>query len=378
MTETVTDIGPRLGIAPTCAAMGLARATYYRTIRPRYGPHGKRTPNRTLSHDERQGALAVLHEPRFVDRAPAEIYATLLDEGNYLCSERTMYRILAENHEVRERRDQLRRPVYKKPELLATAPNQVWSWDITKLLGPAKWTYFHLYVLMDIFSRYVVGWLLAGREDSALAKRLIEEACQKQGIVQDQLIIHSDRGTSMTSKTVAMMLTDLGVERSLSRPQVSNDNPFSESLFKTAKYSPEFPDRFGCIQDGRVHFQQFIPWYNTEHHHSGIGMMTPEALHYGRAPAIHAARQQTLRAAYEAHPDRFVRRPPSPPALPTAVWINPPEKKTASQDDAGSTISLPGDSWVGPDLVKIHSSLKSVGSSILFDAAGCATERATH
>ncbi len=378
MTETVTDIGPRLGIAPTCAAMGLARATYYRTIRPRYGPHCKRTPSRTLSNAERQGALVVLHEPRFVDRAPAEIYATLLDEGNYLCSERTMYRILAENHEVRERRDQLRRPVYKKPELLATAPNQVWSWDITKLLGPEKWTYFHLYVLMDIFSRYIVGWLLANREDSALAKQLIEEACRKQGIVQDQLIIHSDRGTSMTSKTVAMMLADLGVERSLSRPQVSNDNPFIESLFKTAKYIPEFPDRFGSLQDGRAHFQRFVPWYNTEHHHSGIAMMTPEALHYGRAPAIHAARQLTLLAAYEAHPDRFVRRPPSPPALPTAVWINPPEKKTASQDDAGSAISLPGNLWVGPDLVKPHSSLKSVGSSLLLDAFGYATDRKTH
>ena len=378
MIQTVNEVRSRLGVASTCAALGLARSTYYRHERPGLLPAARSKPTRALSPAERQGVLETLHELRFVDFAPAEVYATLLDEGQYLCSERTMYRILAENHEERERRDQLRHPAYHKPELLATATNQVWSWDITKLLGPAKWTYFHLYVLMDIFSRYVVGWLLANREDSALAKRLIEEACRKQGIVQDQLIIHSDRGTSMTSKTVAMMLTDLGVERSLSRPQVSNDNPFSEALFKTAKYRPEFPDRFGSIQDGRAHFQQFFPWYNTEHHHKGISMMTPEAVHYGRAPAIHTARQQTLLAAYEAHPERFVRRPPSPPALPTAVWINPPEKKTASQDDPGSTISLPCDSWVGQDLVKISSSLKSVGSSILLDAAGCATERETH
>ena len=374
MINAVTNMGPRLGIAPTCAAMGLARATYYRALRPRYGPHRRRTPSRTLSRQERQGALAILHEPRFVDRAPAEVYATLLDEGQYLCSERTMYRILTENQEVRERRDQLRHPNYHKPELLATAPNQVWSWDITKLLGPVKWTYFYLYVLLDIFSRYAAGWLLAREENSSLAKRLIEETCQKQAIRPGQLIIHSDRGSPMTSKPVALMLSDLGVTKSLSRPQVSNDNPYSEAQFKTLKYRPSFPDRFGSVQDARTLCRDFFTWYNTEHRHSGIGMMTPEAVHLGRASEITAARQQTLFAAYGHHPERFVRRPPSPPVLPSAAWINPPRPKTASQDAAGSTISLLDDLEVDPNFGKVVSSLKSVSRSLSSAAVASATE----
>ncbi|OGW59575.1 MAG: integrase [Nitrospirae bacterium RBG_16_64_22] len=374
MIDTVTNMGPRLGIAPTCTAMGLARATYYRTLRPRHGPHRRRTPSRTLSRQERQGALAILHEPRFVDRAPAEVYATLLDEGQYLCSERTMYRILAENQEVRERRDQLRHPNYHKPELLATAPNQVWSWDITKLLGPVKWTYFYLYVLLDIYSRYAAGWLLAREENSSLAKRLIEETCRKEGILPGQLIIHSDRGSPMTSKPVALMLSDLGVTKSLSRPQVSNDNPYSEAQFKTLKYRPSFPDRFGSIQDARAYCRDFFTWYNTEHRHSGIGMMTPEAVHQGRASEVTAARQQTLFAAYGHHPERFVHRPPSPPALPSAAWINPPQPKTAPQDGTGSTISLSDDLSVDPIPNDIVSSLKSVTSSRSYVAVASATE----
>jgi putative transposase len=374
MIDTVADMGSRLGVAPTCAAMGLARATYYRTIRPRYGPHCRRTPSRALSRHERHRALAILHEPRFVDRAPAEVYATLLDEGQYLCSERTMYRILAENHEVRERRDQLRHPSYQKPELLATAPNQVWSWDITKLLGPVKWTYFYLYVILDIFSRYAPGWLLAREENSSLAKQLIGETCLKQSILPGQLIIHSDRGSPMTSKPVALMLSDLGVTKSLSRPHVSNDNPYSEAQFKTLKYRPSFPDRFGSVQDARAVCRDFFTWYNTEHRHSGIGMMTPEAVHLGRASQIIAARQQTLLAAYGHHPERFVRRRPSPPALPPAAWINPPRPKTASQDGAGSTISLSDDLEVDPVFKKKRSSPKSVSSSLSFAAVASATE----
>ena len=374
MIESVTDMGPRLGVAPTCAAMGLARATYYRTLRPRHGPHCRRTPSRALSQQERLGALAILHEPRFVDRAPAEVYATLLDEGQYLCSERTMYRILAENQEIRERRNQLRHPSYHKPELLATTPNQVWSWDITKLLGPVKWTYFYLYVILDIFSRYVPGWLLAREENSSLAQRLIEETCLKQGILPGQLIIHSDRGSPMTSKPVALMLSDLGVTKSLSRPHVCNDNPYSEAQFKTLKYRPGFPDRFGSVQDARALCRDFFSWYNTEHRHSGIGMMTPEAVHLGRASEIIIARQQTLFAAYGHHPERFVRRPPSPPALPPAAWINPPRPKTVSQDAAGSTISLSDDLEVDPILGTIASSLKSLSSSLSFAAVASATE----
>ena len=374
MIETVTDMGPRLGIAPTCTAMGLARATYYRKLHPRLGPARRRTPSRALSREERQSTLEVLHEVRFVDRAPAEVHAMLLDEGQYLCSERTMYRILAESQEVRERRDQLRHPCYKKPELLATGPNQVWSWDITKLLGPVKWTYFYLYVILDIFSRYAAGWLLAREENSALAKRLIAETCEKQGISPGQLIIHSDRGSPMTSKPVALMLSDLGVTKSLSRPHVSNDNPYSEAQFKTLKYRPSFPDRFGSLQDARAFCRDFFAWYNTEHRHSGIGMMTPEAVHFGRAPEIAAARQQTLLAAYRLHPERFVRRPPSPPVLPSAAWINPPQVKTTSQDGAGSTISLSDDLWVDHVSNGIEPSLKSVFSPRSSVAVASATE----
>jgi putative transposase len=283
--------------------------------------------------------LDVLHEPRFVDHAPGQVYATLLDEGQYLCSERTMYRILADNAEVRERRDQLKHPVYAKPELLATASNQVWTWDITKLLGPVKWTYYYLYVILDIFSRFVPGWLLAREESAALAKLLIEETCERQGIEKGQLIAHSDRGPSMTSKPVALLLADLGVTKSLSRPHVSNDNPYSEAQFKTLKYRPGFPDRFGSIEHGRAHCRDFFSWYNTEHCHSGIGMMTPEAVHYGRAPEIRAARQLTLNVAYALHPERFVKKPPSPPKLPEMAWINPPTEKTTRQDAIGTTIS---------------------------------------
>src|SRR5712691_4074780 len=228
-------MGPRLGVAPTCAAMGLARATYYRTIRPRYGPHCRRTPSRALSRQERQGALTVLHEPRFVDLAPAEVYATLLDEGHYLCSERTMYRVLAAHHEVRERRDLLRHPAYTAPELLATGPNQLWSWDITKLLGPAKWTYYYLYVILDVFSRYVVGWMVAHQELASLATRLLEGTCEREAITPGQLTVHADRGSSMISKPVALLLADLGITKTHARPHVSNDNPFSEAQFKTLK-----------------------------------------------------------------------------------------------------------------------------------------------
>ena len=250
--ETVALHGPRLGVGRLCRALALPRATYYRHLEAK-APPPRPTPARALTVAERQTVLDVLHEPRFVDQAPAEIYARLLDEKRYLCSERTMYRVLADNAEVRERRDQLRHPAYKKPELLATAPNQVWSWDITKLLGPAKWTYFYLYVMLDIFSRYVVGWMVAHRESATLARKLIEETCQRQGIAPGQLAIHADRGPSMTSKTIAQLYADLGVTQSHSRPNVSNDNPFSEAQFKTLKYRPDFPGRFGSAQHVRAH-----------------------------------------------------------------------------------------------------------------------------
>jgi putative transposase len=340
--QTIIEVKDRLGVAPTCAAMGLPRASFYRNQRPQPVRAARNSPPRALSSAERQTALAVLHEPRFVNLAPAQIYTQLLDEDRYLCSERTFYRILEANKEVRERRDQLRHPAYQKPELLATAPNQVWSWDITKLLGPVKWTYYYLYVLMDIFSRYVTGWLLATKESSALAKQLIGATCRRQGIDPGQLITHSDRGPSMTSKPVALLLSDLGVTKSLSRPYTSNDNPYSEAHFKTMKYRPDFPSRFGSIQDGRGYCRRFIGWYNTEHHHSGIGMMTPEDVHYGRAPIIIATRQKTLDKAYSLHPERFVSKPPLHQEVPKEAWINPPKPKTDLEVAPGSTISIPG------------------------------------
>ncbi len=324
--ETVREIAPRLGVASTCAALGVSSASYYRGLHLGRDQEVVRpSPPRTLPLVERTAVLEMLREPRFVDLAPAEVYARLLDEKRYLCSERTMYRILEENHEVRERRDQLRHPHYAAPELLATRPNELWSWDITKLAGPAKWTYFYLYVILDVFSRSVVGWMVAHRESAALAEKLIRETCSRQGIVPGQLTVHADRGSSMTSKAVALLLSDLGVTKSHSRPHVSNDNPFSEAQFKTLKYRPEFPDRFGSIEDARAFCRAFFNWYNTEHRHGGIGLLTPEDVHFGRAARRLAARAEVLAAAYAAHPERFVSGVPHPAALPTKVWINPPK-----------------------------------------------------
>jgi len=276
--------------------------------------------------------LGVLHSEKFVDKAPQEVYAALLDEGQYVCSIRTMYRILEANQEVKERRNQLRHPVYQKPELLATAPNQVWSWDITKLLGPVKWSYFYLYVILDIFSRYVVGWMIASREANALAQKLIQETIEKQIIQPGQLTIHADRGSSMKSKPVALLLSDLGVTKTHSRPHTSDDNPYSEAQFKTLKYRPDFPERFGSLEDARAFCQAFFNWYNTGHHHSGIGLMTPHAVHYGLAQEVFQAREKVLLAAYEMHPERFVRKVPAPLSLPQAAWINPPKPTTENEN----------------------------------------------
>ena len=330
MMETIKTLGPELGIAATCAALNFARATYYRQLQPMHGPAPKRASPRALPADERKAVLDVLHEERFVDLAPAEVYAILLDEGRYLCSERTMYRVLAENHEVRERRNQLRHPKYAAPELLAEKPNQLWSWDITKLLGPAKWSYFYLYVVLDVFSRYVVGWLVADAESATLANRLISDAYERNAIKPGQLTVHADRGTSMKSKHVAMLLADLGVTKTHSRPHVSDDNPYSEAQFKTLKYRPDFPERFGCIEDARAFNGDFFRWYNNEHHHTGLGLLTPADVHFGRAEDRRAKRTVVLEAAQRAHPERFVAGIPIPPPLPTAAWINKPKSVDGS------------------------------------------------
>lgn len=324
MMTLVAETSAVDGIVATCDALGVARSSYYRGLQPPVVVMPRAPSIRALLLEERSAVLDVLHEERFADLAPAQVYATLLDEGRFYCSERTMYRILDANHEVRERRDQLRHPQYAAPELLATGPNQLWSWDITKLKGPQKWTYFYLYVVMDVFSRYVPGWMVAPGESAVLAERLIAEACERQGIESGQLTIHADRGPSMRSNLVAQLLADLGVTKTHSRPHVSNDNPYSEAHFKTLKYRPDFPECFGCIQDARAHCVDFFGWYNREHRHSGIGLYTPEDVHFGRSALRAEQRAAVLTAAYEAHPERFTRGAPKPQPVPTAVWINKP------------------------------------------------------
>lgn len=322
----IEEHAQKLGVVACCDALCVPRASYYRARSPVHGPHPRRRSARALSDAEQQTVLETLRAQRFCDQSPAQVVATLLDEGRYLCSERTMYRLLLRHGEVRERRDQLRHPSYKRPELLATGPNQLWSWDITKLPGPTKWTHFHLYVILDVFSRYAVGWMVAERESSALAEQLISATCERQQIKPGQLVLHADRGASMRSKPVALLLSDLGVTKTHSRPHTSDDNPYSEAHFRTLKYRPGCPQRFGSVQHARQWAAALMLWYNTEHHHSGLGLMTPEAVHYGRAQELRQRREQVLAAAFLAHPLRFVKGLPSPPRLPTQVWINkPPE-----------------------------------------------------
>jgi putative transposase len=334
-SDAIAALAPRIGTRAACAAAGVPRASWYRRHRASPAPARRpavphRPQPRALAPAERQAIMAALHSPRFADLAPAETWAILLDEGIYLGSQSTFYRLLRAAGETRERRRQAVHPAAVKPELVATAPNRVWSWDITKLHGPAKWTYYYLYVILDIHSRYVTGWMLAAGESAALAEKLIAATCAKQHISRGQLTIHADRGSSMTSKPVAFLLADLGVIQSHSRPHVSNDNPFSEAQFKTLKYRPGFPARFGSIEAARAHCREFLAWYNHEHRHSGIGLHTPSDLHHGRAPAIRRQRAATLAAAYAAHPERFVARPPQPPAIPAISWINPPQHTEAT------------------------------------------------
>jgi putative transposase len=333
--ETIAKYGVELGTAAVCSALGLARATYYRWCKPPM-PRAKRASPRALAPNEQQHVVDVLNEPRFADLAPREVFATLLDEGTYLCSPRTMYRVLAANAQVRERRDQLRHPKYAAPQLLATKPNELWSWDITKLLGPEKWTYFYLYVILDVFSRYVVGWMVAQQESAALAEKLIRETCERQRIAPGQLTIHADNGSSMTSKPVAFLLADLGVTKTHSRPHVSDDNPFSEAHFKTLKYRPDFPERFGSLVHARDFSADFIDWYNREHRHVGIGLLSPFDVHFGLAEKRVTERARVLEAAFRAHPERFPRGMPKPPALPSAVWINKP----AVESVPGAAVAL--------------------------------------
>ncbi len=327
MIEAAEELAETTGVEPACRALGVVRSSLYRSRRPppkrraaRPRPH-----HRALTPLEKQRVLSYLHEERFVDQAPASIYATLLEEGVYLCSIRTMYRVLEEQEEVRERRAQRRHPRREPPRLVARAPNQVWTWDITRLAGPRKWTTFPLYAILDMFSRYVVAWMVAERETAKLAGRLVREACMKEGIVKEQLTLHQDRGAPMTAKTFSQLLVDLDVLASYSRPRVSDDNPYSESHFKTVKYAPAYPGRFDSVEDARAYFGPFFRRYNAEHRHSGLGLMTPEAVHTGRAQTLQEQRREVLTKAHALHPERFVRGEPKPPAIPTEVWINQPE-----------------------------------------------------
>jgi putative transposase len=335
--HAIATLTEQVGVREACDAVGVAQASYYRRhrlspvpARPAPIPQRDRVQPRALSGLERQVILDLLHSERFVDLAPAEVWAILLDEGIYLGSQSTFYRLLRAASGTGERRRQATHPAAVKPELAATEPNQVYSWDITKLHGPAKWTYYYLYVILDIYSRYAVGWMLATRESAALAEKLIADTCTKQGITHGQLTIHADRGSSMTSKPVAFLLADLGVTQSHSRPHVSNDNPFSEAQFKTLKYRPDFPARFHSIQAARAHCQRFFTWYNDEHRHSGLGLHTPADVHHGHAHAVREQRGIVLDAAYAAHPERFVSKRPMPPTIPTNAWINPPQQEEAA------------------------------------------------
>ena len=337
MRQAALNLAPKMGVMGACQVLGVPRASLYRhragVQKPQQSPSkDKHLPTRALKEHERTTVLDVLNSERFVDSSPRQVWAALLDEGTYLCSWRSMYRILKANNQVRERRNQLTHPPYQKPELLAKEPNQLWSWDITKLRGPVKWTYFYLYVLMDIFSRFVVGWMVARQESATLAQELIGQSCQNQEVDPEALTLHSDRGGPMTAKSLALLLSDLGVTKSHARPHVPNDNPYSEAQFKTMKYRPDYPDRFGAIQDARVWARSFFSWYNFENHHTGLGLMSPATVHYGQATQVQQARQQILKAAYLAHPERFVRGLPTAPVLPEAVWINKPKTQDVAQE----------------------------------------------
>lgn len=346
MKEVIEGMGNAVPVKKLCAALGFPRSTYYRLQQPPAapapGPESRQSP-RALSTAEKATVREVLNSERFADQAPRQVYGTLLDEGEYHCSVSTMYRILAEHGEVNERRAQRTHPTYTRPELLATAPNQVWSWDITWLRGPGKWQHFYLYVILDIFSRCVVGWLLAEEEAGDLAEQLIAETCRKQGIQRDQLTLHADRGAPMTAQTVAQLLEDLGVAKSHSRPHTSDDNPFSEAQFKTLKYRPDYPGRFTSLAQAYQWVTAFFDWYNNEHRHSSLGLMTPAAVHCGLDRQLTLQRQQVLQAAYAAHPERFVKGMPKPPHVPEAVWINPPllASSPAAIETATQTEAIP-------------------------------------
>jgi putative transposase len=335
VTQGLAFLIPIVGVVAACTALGVSRASYYRVQKPKPEPAPRPRPARALTDEERAHVLVTLDSEAFMDMAPGQVYAKLLEDGEYLCSTRTMYRVLADADQVRERRAQRRHPEYKKPQLVATAPNQVWSWDTTKLPGPTKGTYYTLYVILDIFSRYIVGWQVTERESAAAAQELIAACCGQQRIVREQLTVHSDRGSPMVAKSTAQLYIDLGVAKSHSRPHTSNDNPYSESNFRTLKYRPDMPDQLGSLPHARQVVRQLVDWYNDEHYHVGLALLHPVDVHYGRTADIVAARQRVLDEAHRRHPERFVRGQPTQKTPPAAAWINPPPMDPIVSDDAG-------------------------------------------
>jgi len=329
IAPAVVELAEHTSTSQACALLGWSRATHYRTRRPPrdWAAKSRPVPSNALSAVEAARVLAELNSARFADKSVGQCWATLLDEGIYLCSMSTMHRLLRRAGQAGERRRQATHPARARPELLATAPLQVWSWDITKLRGPARGVYYDCYVILDIYSRYVVGFTVAARETGEIAEDMIAAAVARHGRPRS---LHADRGTSMTSKPVAQLLVDLGIDRSHSRPHVSNDNPYSEAAFKTLKYAPVFPDRFGCLADARHFCERFFDYYNHQHHHSGLGWHTPASVHDGTAKQIRAQRAVTLEAAYQANPTRFGRRP-EPPRLPKTAWINQPSREALIQ-----------------------------------------------
>ena len=348
MMDLTAELAQTVGLKTACEMLNVPRSSVYRSRETPSEPKPRPTPARALSAEEKVQVREVLNSERFCDQSPRQVYATLLDEDEtYLCHWRTMYRILAEHDEVRERRRQSRHPQASKPQLVANAPNLVWSWDITQLIGPAKGSYYYLYVILDIYSRYVVGWLMAEGECATLAEELIAQTCQRQGVLPEQLTLHADRGSAMRAKTVALLLADLGVTKSHVRPYTPNDNPYSEAQFKTMKYRPDFPDHFGSLAEARTWGRAFFGWYNHHHYHSALGLLTPATVHFGQAQAVQDKRQLILQHAYDQHPERFVRGIPSPPELPDAVWINQPKPDEAATHQ--TSYSSPTPDLIQPD-----------------------------
>lgn len=338
MMEAAEELGATVGVWQACRALSVSRSSLYWARKPKEAPLPRPTPARALSPEEQAAVRAILNSDQFCDEAPREVYATLLDRGEYYCHWRTMYRVLEKYDEVHERRNQRRYPATSKPELHATGPNELWSWDITQLRGP-NGSQYYLYTFVDVFSRYVPGWMIAKRESAKLAEQLIAATCSKQGIKPEQLVLHSDRGSAMRSKTVAQLLIKLGVAKSHSRPYTPTDNPFSEAQFKTMKYRPDYPQAFAEMKDARSWARDFFHWYNHEHHHTGLALMTPATVHYGQVETVYQQRQQVLAAAYAAHPERFVRGKPKPSRPSEEVWINQPQDMHQVTDLARSAAS---------------------------------------